>query len=122
MIVARDVDMENMEKTGVYDGYYFVLGGTVPILEKEPERLVRIKELEKRLAKEADLKEIIIAMNANPEGENTEDFLRLRIKEISGAKNINLSTLGRGLSTGIELEYSDSDTLKSALKNREHTS
>ena len=94
----------------------------MPILEKEPERLVRIKELEKRLAKEADLKEIIIAMNANPEGENTEDFLRLRIKEISGAKNINLSTLGRGLSTGIELEYSDSDTLKSALKNREHTS
>jgi recombinational DNA repair protein RecR len=32
--------------------------------------------------------------------------------------DITMSALGRGLSTGTELEYSDSDTIKNALKNR----
>lgn len=32
---------------------------------------------------------------------------------------IKISSLGRGLSTGTELEYSDNDTLKNALKNRQ---
>src|SRR3989344_5370335 len=33
MIVARDVDLESIEKSHVYHGLYFVLGGTIPILE-----------------------------------------------------------------------------------------
>src|SRR6185369_14727435 len=38
MIVARDSDLEAVEKSGVYRGLYFVLGGTVPILEKDAEK------------------------------------------------------------------------------------
>ena len=34
MIVCRDVDLETVEKSGSYNGMYFVLGGSVPILEK----------------------------------------------------------------------------------------
>ena len=45
MIVARDVDFEAIEKSHSYKGFYFVLGGTVPILEKEPEKKIRSKEL-----------------------------------------------------------------------------
>ena len=116
MILARDIDLENMEKTGAYKGRYFVLGGTVPILDKEPERRVRIKELKVALKKKTPLEELIIAVNANPEGENTEEYVREEIKDIVG--NTKISTLGRGLSTGVELEYSDSDTLKNALQNR----
>src|SRR6185369_2962281 len=54
MIVSYDVDFENIEKTGSFNGYYFVLGGTVPILEKNPEQRIRQNELiqtvEKRLS------------------------------------------------------------------------
>ena len=45
MVVSHDVDFENIEKTKSFNGYYFVLGGTVPILEKMPENKIRQKEL-----------------------------------------------------------------------------
>ncbi|MEI6057852.1 MAG: hypothetical protein WCQ60_02670, partial [bacterium] len=56
-------------------------------------------------------------LNANPEGEHTVDFLRGLLKPFT-EKGITISILGRGLSTGSELEYSDADTIKNALKNR----
>ncbi len=114
MVVPRDIDMEAVEKSGSYGGYYFVLGGAIPVLDKEPERRIRIKELEKRLQNNPDIKEVILAMNANQEGENTAEFIKERFK----GSNFSFSTLGRGLSTGAELEYADPDTLKNALKNR----
>lgn len=120
MIVSHDVDFENIEKTHFYNGYYFILGGTVPILEKEPEKRIRQKELLQIIdvkLKEG-LNEIIIALNYNPEGENTLSYLtEILSKRDSGT--IKISTLGRGLSTGTELEYSDSETIKNALKNRQ---
>lgn len=118
IVVARDVDLENIEKTGIFDGYYFVLGGTVPVLEKNPEKKVRIDALKKRIEQENIIKEIILAMNANPEGDNTEEYIRESLHELIQKKNIKVSVLGRGLSTGVELEYSDTETLKNALSNR----
>lgn len=112
MIVSRDIDFESIEKTGAYNGYYFILGGTVPILDKNPEQRIRITELLKRIDRN-NLSEIIFSMSLTPEGENTEQYVRSMIK-----KDIKMSTLGRGLSTGSELEYVDGDTLKNALKNR----
>ena len=77
MIVPRDIDLEAVERSGSYKGFYFVLGGSVPILEKEPEKRIRVNELKKLIAKKKDtLKEIILAMNANSEGENTADYLK----------------------------------------------
>ncbi len=117
MIVSHDVDFENIERTKVYNGYYFVLGGNVPILEKNPEKRIRQKELLEIVSEKIKngLSEIIIALNYNPEGENTLSYL----KELLSPFKTKLSTLGRGLSTGTELEYSDSDTIKNALKNRQ---
>lgn len=121
MVVARDIDLDNIEKTRSYDGLYFVLGGTVPILEKEPAKAIRQQELirvcESR-ARERALKEVILALNANPEGENTSDYVLRLLSPLRDGFNVVLSTLGRGLSTGSELEYSDAETLKSALKSR----
>lgn len=120
MIVSRDADFETIEKSHYYNGFYFILGGSVPILEKEPDKKIRSKELLDILKKRATsgLKEVIIATNLNPEGENTADYITKIISPISKEFNIKTSTLGRGLSTGTELEYSDSDTIKNALKNR----
>lgn len=117
MIVSRDVDFEAIEKSKVYNGLYFILGGNILILEKEPEKRVRLKELKEKISK-GDFKEIILSLNATPDGENTADFLKDYIKENFSEKNIKISILGRGLSTGTELEYADGETIKSALKNR----
>lgn len=114
MLVQRDVDFEVVEKSGSYRGHYFVLGGAVPILEKEPLKRIRIKELDQRLKKDKSIKEVILAMNANLDGENTADFIKDRYKNLS----IEFTVLGRGLSTGAELEYADPETLKNALLHR----
>ena len=39
-------------------------------------------------------------------------------KQLAEKNKVKISTLGRGLSTGTELEYLDSETIKNALKNR----
>lgn len=114
MIVPHDADFEAVEKSGSFRGRYFVLGGVVPILEKEPERKIRLHELDERLNRDSHVKEVILAMNANNDGENTADFIRERYQ----GKNFVFSTLGRGLSTGAELEYADPETLKNAFLHR----
>ena len=118
MIVEKDTDLEVVKKSGHYSGQFFVLGGLVPILEDAPEKKVRITQLINRLiAGQKELREIIIALAANPDGDNTFDYLQKVISPhlLAGTK---ISILGRGLSTGTELEYSDAETLKNALKNR----
>lgn len=116
MVVPRDVDCESLERAGSFRGLYFILGGVIPILEKEPEKRIRDKELGMRIKKGAKdgLKEIILAMNANLDGENTLEFIKQKYKDLP----IIFSTLGRGLSTGSELEYADPETLKNAFLHR----
>ena len=116
MIIPRDTDLDAVEKSRSFRGIYFVLGGALPILEKEPEKRIRIYELKSRMETEGSkFKEIILAMNANTEGENTSDFLR---QELAPLTTSSFSLLGKGLSTGAELEYADPDTLKNALLHR----
>jgi recombination protein RecR len=113
MILSRDVDLEVVEKSGSYHGQYLVLGGVVPILEKEPEKRIRLKELEHKL-QNTEFKEVILAMNANLDGENTAEFIKQRF----ASSSFTFSMLGRGLSTGAELEYADPETLKNAFLHR----
>jgi recombination protein RecR len=115
MVVPHDIDLEAVERSGTYSGLYFVLGGSVPILEKEPDKRIRINSLETRIKRDWDkIEEIILAMNANSDGENTVDYLKDRLKPFS----IEISVLGRGLSTGAELEYADPETLRNAFMHR----
>lgn len=118
MIVANDSDVESMERAGAYDGQYFVLGGAVPILHKNPEEKVRLNELRTLVEASPELREIIIAVNANPEGEHTLNIVRAKIADLAEKLGAKITTLGRGLSTGAEIEYTDSETIKNALRNR----
>lgn len=120
MIVEKDSDLESVRKSRVYTGKYFILGGLVPIVEKTTKSRVRIEELKNRIKKEgSNLKEIILAFSLSPQGDHTDFYVRSQLKEVIETNNIKISSLGRGLSTGTELEYSDNDTLKNALKNRQ---
>ncbi len=117
MIVEKDSDLESIEKSRVYHGKYFILGGLVPIVEKDTRTRVRIDELKQKIKKAgSELKEVILAFSLNPQGEHTDQYVREQLADVTGIK---ISSLGRGLSTGTELEYSDNDTLRNALKNRQ---
>lgn len=119
IVVEKDVDADNIEKSGIHEGFYFILGGSVPILDKEPERKVRIFELKEKLKSYGSkIKEVILATSLTPEGENTSEYISSSLQDLQKASGFKISYLGRGLSTGTEIEYSDKDTIKEAFKNR----
>jgi len=113
-IVEKEIDLIAIEKTKKYNGLYFILGGTVSRLKKADIEKLRIKELEERIKKHPEIKEIIIAINPTAEGEATALYLERILKPY----NKKITRLGRGLPVGGELEYADEETLKSALEGR----
>ena len=121
LIIEKDADYENIKRSKTYQGMYFILGGLVPIVTKETPNFVRVKELKHLIeerSKNNELKEVIIALSLNPQGEHTDIYLREILSPLEKKYNFNTVSLGRGLSTGTELEYSDSETIKNALQNR----
>lgn len=118
-VVATDADLLALERSRTYRGKYFVLGGLISLASEKTAGL-RVTELLASLPKrsEAGLAEIILAFPANPEGDATAIRIREELAGPAQISGIKVSTLGRGLSTGSELEYADPDTLKSALDNR----
>lgn len=118
-IIATDADLRAIESSGSYRGRYFVLGGTVSLAANKQTALREKAMLEatKRRA-ENGLSEVILAFPANPEGDMTADHVHSVLAPLADEKHFKITQLGRGLSTGSELEYADSATIKSALDNR----
>ncbi len=120
-IVEKDADIDNVERSG-FRGLYFVLGGTVPLGAEEPEKHIRARELLSRVdleGGEQKLKEIILGLSATTEGDHTRSLLMEKLRTPAETFGIKVSSLGRGLSTGSELEYADPDTIASALSSRQ---
>jgi recombination protein RecR len=121
LIVEKDSDYDSIKKSKTYNGMYFILGGLIPIVTKENINFVRIKELYKKIEEGLSakyLKEVIIAMTVNPQGEHTDTYIREILSPLSKKYDFKIVSLGKGLSTGTELEYSDSETIKNAIRNR----
>ena len=120
LVVEKDSDLENLESMHFYRGLYFVLGGSIPVLSKDPENFIRLVELKNIIEKKisaGELKEIILGLSVNPQGEYTLEYLKEKLADFE-KQGITISILGRGLSTGTELEYSDKETFESAFSNR----
>jgi len=112
-VVERAVDILSVEKSGTYRGKFHVLGGKIsPLDGVEPDDL-RIAELEKRLSTEP-IKEIIIALGTDVEGDATSFYLAKRLAR----KGLKISRIAYGLPAGSGLEYADELTLSRALEGR----
>lgn len=112
-VIASTQDMLTIEATHQYKGLYHVLGGTInTINDIRPEHL-KIKQLLERIKKN-NVKEMILALNPDLEGETTSLYLAKLIKPL----NLKITRLARGLPSGADLEYADEITLANALKYR----
>ncbi len=112
-VVANTRDMLTIESTGTFRGYYHVLGGLVNVIDNIGPDKLTVKQLLKKTAK-GDIKEMILALNPNMEGETTALYL----KKLFQNNKIKISRLAKGLPSGAELEYADELTLGNALKYR----
>lgn len=114
LVVEQAKDIMTMEKMKEYHGLYHVLNGVLsPIEGKGPEDL-NMSSLLKRLQTNKEVKEVIVATNATPEGEATAMYLSRLIKPAG----IKVTRLAHGLSVGSDIEYADEMTLYKAVEGR----
>lgn len=110
-VVEEPLDVISIERTNTYRGIYHVLGGVLHASEQNPD--LKIAELIERIGKE-NINEVILATNPTTEGDATAFYLKRKLQPLG----IRITRLGRGLSTGADLEYADEITLSEALTNR----
>lgn len=112
-VVEEASDVIAIEKTNEFRGLYHVLGGVLsPLSGVTPESL-HIKELLKRFETE-DIKEVILALNPDTEGETTSLYLAKLMKPLQ----ITVTRIARGLPIGGDLEFADDATIGRAILNR----
>ncbi len=103
----------SMEKVREYRGLYHVLHGVIsPIAGITPDKL-KIKELLSRLG-DGEVTEVIVATNADVEGETTAMYLARILKPLG----IKVTRLAYGISVGTDIEFADEVTLFRALQGR----
>jgi recombination protein RecR len=117
-VVAGPQDVRIIEDSGVFQGLYHVLGGTVdPISGRTPDEL-NITALFQRLKPPASkVSEVILAFDPDVPGDTTALYLKKQIREKFGER-ICITRLARGLPNGAQLEYADEMTVAEAMENR----
>ena len=112
-VVEEPKDVMSIERTREYRGLYQVLGGAInPMANVGPSDL-NIAQLLNRLH-DGEVKEIIVALNPNIEGEATTTYLSRLLAPL----DIKVTRLASGLPVGGDLEYADEITLSRALEGR----
>jgi recombination protein RecR len=113
-IVEQPQDILALEHTHAYKGVYHVLHGAVSPTDGIGINDIHVQELLDRL-KSSEVAEVILATNANLEGEQTAMYLNRVITPLG----IKVTRIARGLPFGTELEYADDVTLTRALEGRQ---
>src|SRR6266478_2830694 len=112
-LVERPVDILSVEKSGTFRGKYHVLGGKIsPLNGVEPDDL-HISQLERRIPQES-IKEIVIALSTDVEGDATSFYLAKRLAR----EGLRITRIAHGLPAGSGLEFADEITLSRALEGR----
>ena len=114
LVVEEVKDLMAIENTGEYRGLYHVLHGVLsPLSGKGPDD-INIESLVTRLQKDDAIQKVIVATNANAEGEATAMYLSRLLKPAG----LTVSRLATGLSVGSDIDYADEITLIKAVEGR----
>ena len=113
--VIEDVaDLWALEKSGVFNGCYHILGGNLSAINGIGPDDLSIKQLVAR-ASEDHVREVILAMSATVDGQTTAHY----VAESLESSNVEVSRLGHGVPVGGELDYMDEGTIAAALSSRQ---
>jgi len=112
-VVSDSKDMLTIESSRSFNGRYHILGGTISAINNQGPETLAIASLINRLKKSA-VKEVILALNPDFEGETTALYLKKLLTNLP----LKISRLARGLPSGASLDYADQLTVANALKFR----
>lgn len=111
-VVEEPNDVLAIEKTNEFRGFYHVLGGSLSPLDGIGPEDLKVKELLVRI--QPEVREIILALNPNIEGEATTIYLSRLLRPLG----VHLTRLARGIPIGGDLEFADEATLTRAIEGR----
>ena len=111
-IVESPTDQRVIEETMTYHGLYFVLMGLISPVQGVGASELGLEKLMTRI-EASDIKEVMIATPYTPEGDATAHFIAQAIK--SRGFDIHVTRLARGVPAGVELEYTDANTIANAI-------
>ena len=112
-VVEQPADMVSVEKSGAFNGLYFVLGGSLSPMDGIGPGDLRIRELTSRI-EEGNVKELILATSTTVEGESTAAYLA----DTLGRFELKVSRIASGVPIGGDLKYVDQVTLRRAMEGR----
>ena len=112
-VVESPADVFAIEQTQIYQGFYYVLMGKISPLDGIGPEDIALPGLALRV-KQGVVKEVILALNPTIEGQTTIHFIQTALQALP----VTISQLAHGIPVGGELEFLNSNTIGSALRNR----
>lgn len=112
-VVESPKDLLAIERTGSYQGLYYVLLGNISPSEGRGPDDLNLPKLMSRIKDEA-IKEIVIATDPDAEGEMTSLYLTKELKSLG----VKVSRIGLGIPVGSAVEYVDISTLTMSINSR----
>lgn len=113
VVVETVADLWALERAGLLNARYHVLGGVLSPLDGVGPDDLTIDSLIAR-AKGGDIREIVLAVNATVDGQTTAHY----IADLLAPLGIRVTRLAHGVPVGGELDYLDEGTLAAALERR----
>lgn len=115
-LVTEWDSMLTLDEGGFYHGQYMILGGLLAPLEKVDSESLDLERLVRRL-EEGEITELILALGATLEAENTASFIKSLVRQ--RFPGVKVSRLAQGIPLGAEVKYMDRETLRQSLQYRQ---
>lgn len=112
-VVEKSSDILPFERSGIFKGAYFVLGGVISPLDGIGPEQLHLPLLIKRV-REENIEELVLALGSSPEADSTA----LMIDRMLGDVNVKRTRLARGIPMGSDLEFVDEITMLRAFEGR----
>jgi recombination protein RecR len=112
-IVENIADLWAIENTGVFNGIYHILDGTLSAIDGRGVEVLKLEKLMETI-RQNRVEEVIIATNATIDGQTTAFYI---VNSIEGM-NLKITQPALGLPMGSELNFLDENTLNVAFKNK----
>ncbi len=113
-VVENISDQWAIESSNIYQGYFHILGGTLPDVNLQNKTQLLVKSLIE-IVSNNNIEEVIVATSSTIEGQTTAFYIKDCLKKF----NVKITKLAQGVPIGGEIENLDDGTLISAFKNRQ---
>jgi len=114
-VVEEPKDVYVIERTKEFNGRYHVLGGVISPLQNIGPNELRINELILRIRDGEPIRELILALNPDAEGEATGYYINKLVQPMG----VDVTRIAHGIPMGTDLEFIDDATLTRAFAGRQ---